>query len=964
MSSNKGTVVITDVGSTTTKALLLDLNNPVPTIVGMYNSPTTVEEPENDVRIGVLAALRGLEQNTGIKLVAQTRDKADLKLVEGVRYFSTSSAGGGLQILVIGLTLFDSASSAKRAAYGAGGIIMDTFAIDDKRKAIQQMLAMRNLHPDMILLCGGVDGGALTGVLRMAELLRVAKPLPKFNTSSKIPTIYAGNEDAAAMIGTMISSEFDLHILPNLRPTLETENLGPTQELIQKLFMENVMEHAPGYAMLKNTVSAPILPTPTGVLNSLKHISSHEARNIFAFDIGGATTDVFSYINSHYQRTVSANLGMSYSALNVAKECGWENIMRWLPETISEQQTRDYIANKCLDPVSIPTGSDEVLIEHALAREALRMALDQHREMHYNTQKIGFLDKLKDTDHDPFEAKFEYIHLQEKYYFQESDIDVIIGAGGIFAHTREPGQNILTLIDAIRPKGITEICVDWDFTTPHLGVLSETEPVEATHLLQHCVERLAIHVAPVCVARTRKCLMRVEVETPSGTRSLEIQAGEFHYFPREAKKVRITCQGKVYLKNKQTEASFETALPLILDSRMDCFKTTPTHAILLNGDQGSLSSEGYHQQILPVPIVKSGEWDHTIDLPYQGDILIQEGQKVQANDVVAVNRHDPPRLFLVDVFKNHRGLTPSQINAALLVKPGDQIDFDQVLAEIPLDYELPQYMRHSRKVSSPVRGKVAFIEPSTGIVVASEIQDYSSKPERLNIAANLGVPPNKISRYLKVNIGDYVYRDDTIASRVDKLTTMFVHSPSTGTVTAIDTKTGLLTIEYLNKAVEYQADIAGVISSIRERNGLTIRYGARRMEGRIGFGKSCHGPLRIISGPEELGAIGQEGCVAVLAFSPDENILKNLAARGIRGLVCYSMHASTLSAYLGFDPGVINTGNETLPFTLLILGGFAALPMPENTMRELQSLVSHNVWISPHTRIRAGVVRPFLAISN
>ena len=48
-------------------------------------------------------------------------------------------------------------------------------------------------------------------------------------------------------------------------------------------------------------------------------------------DIGGATTDVFSVFDGAFNRTVSANLGMSYSISNVLTEAGLEQIARWLP---------------------------------------------------------------------------------------------------------------------------------------------------------------------------------------------------------------------------------------------------------------------------------------------------------------------------------------------------------------------------------------------------------------------------------------------------------------------------------------------------------------------------------------------------------------------------------------------------------------------------------------------------------
>jgi len=153
-------------------------------------------------------------------------------------YLATSSAGGGLQILVFGLTLFDSASSAKRAAYGSGGVILDTFAINDNRTPVEKMQLIRLLRPDIILFSGGTDGGNISSIVRMGELLSLANPKPKFGDKTEIPLVYAGNRDAQSFIRSLFSGKFQLYIVPNIRPTLQDENLPPAQDKIHQLFMD------------------------------------------------------------------------------------------------------------------------------------------------------------------------------------------------------------------------------------------------------------------------------------------------------------------------------------------------------------------------------------------------------------------------------------------------------------------------------------------------------------------------------------------------------------------------------------------------------------------------------------------------------------------------------------------------------------------------------------------------------
>jgi hypothetical protein len=101
-----------------------------------------------------------------------------------------------------------------------------------------------------------------------------------------------------------------------------------------------------------------------------------------------------------------------------------------------------------------------------------------------------------------------------------------------------------------------------------------------------------------------------------------------------------------------------------------------------------------------------------------------------------------------------------------------------------------------------------------------------------------------------------------------------------------------------------------------------------------------------------------KGRIQALTFPPDRHMLKTLADKGARGVVCHMMYATELTAWLDFEPGVINTGNEDLPLAVLILRGFGSQPLPPDL---LQVLSPHKfAWLNPHTRIRAGVVRPFL----
>src|SRR5512138_926401 len=139
--------VVADVGSTTTKAVYFKAAPEWRFF--RAEAATTVEKPYEDVTVGVLRALEQLELRAGAKLLENGRP--------AIPFFATSSAGGGLAMVVTGLVQKLTATSADRAALGAGAIVLDVLALDDGRTPYRKIEDLKSLRPDMVLLAGGFD---------------------------------------------------------------------------------------------------------------------------------------------------------------------------------------------------------------------------------------------------------------------------------------------------------------------------------------------------------------------------------------------------------------------------------------------------------------------------------------------------------------------------------------------------------------------------------------------------------------------------------------------------------------------------------------------------------------------------------------------------------------------------------------------------------------------------------------
>jgi len=502
-------ILATDCGSTTTKAILIEKRGEEYRLVVRGEAPTTVEAPFEDVTKGVLNAVREVEELSNIKVLDGEQVIKEVKDGEGVDFYvSTSSAGGGLQMMVAGVVLTMTAESAARAALGAGAIVMDVIASNDGRLPHQKIERIRNLRPDMILLSGGVDGGTISHVVELAELIKAADPRPRFGVGYELPVIYAGNKDAREIILKTLKENTALVVVENLRPVLERENLNPARHKIHDQFMEHVMAHAPGYKKLMEMTDVPIMPTPGAVGLLVETVAKKEKIAAIGVDIGGATTDVFSVFQEIFNRTVSANLGMSYSVSNVLAETGIENIMRWLPMEIDERDIRNRIRNKMIRPTTIPHTLEDLKIEQAIAREALRLAFEQHKSMAVGLKGVQQARTISDAFAQTMTGE-TLIDLMA--------LSLIIGSGGSMSHAPRRNQSALMMIDAFLPEGITRLAVDSIFMMPHLGVLSTVHEQSATEVFnKDCLIPLGTCIAPVGQGKEGTNALKFHLEYKDG----------------------------------------------------------------------------------------------------------------------------------------------------------------------------------------------------------------------------------------------------------------------------------------------------------------------------------------------------------------------------------------------------------------------------------------------------------------
>ncbi|MER3496843.1 MAG: methylaspartate mutase, partial [Armatimonadota bacterium] len=313
----------------------------------------------------------------------------------------------------------------------------------------------------------------------------------------------------------------------------------------------------------------------------LDEYAKQEGINVLGVDIGGATTDVFSVFQSPtgervYNRTVSANLGMSYSICNVLKEAGAEGIARWLPFEMNPAEVRNRLRNKMIRPTTIPQTYEDLLIEHAVSREALRLAFDHHKKLARNLmgsqqqRDVGQIFSQEQTGQ-------TLVNMMK--------LDMLIGSGGVLSHAPQRAQAALMMMDAYQPEGVTMLTVDSIFMMPHLGVISEYQYDAAREVFERdCIVRIGTLIAPVGVGKDGDPCVTIRgaginVSVPfgevrvipftndMGDELVLTPAKGFDLGADRGKEVRITKFDKSRGKRNQTTNLIEGTVGLIVDTR-------------------------------------------------------------------------------------------------------------------------------------------------------------------------------------------------------------------------------------------------------------------------------------------------------------------------------------------------------------------------------------------------------------
>jgi hypothetical protein len=517
MDSTVQSVLAVECGSVTTTAVLIEQVEKQYRLVATGQTGSTYGPPWQDISLGVIEAIRQVEAATNRILLAPggwpITPQGNRQ--QGIDAFVVvSSAGPPLRLTLAGLMEKISLTSARRAAAATYASTNEVISLDSRPGAASRAGSSPNRHsaerriqallqasPEAIFLVGGTDDGANQSVLEVANALAMAlQVLPE---PDKPPVLYAGNSTIRPQVAEILGPVTSLTTVDNVRPALDVENVAPAQLELEKLYIQRKLFQLPGLQKLANWSKYPITPASRSFEKTITYISRQHQSNVIGVHIGSGATVLSAHTqDGQATTTVGSDAGVGHSLTSLLKTVSLEKFQRWLPFPVTLEELDNRLLNKSLQPASVPTTYEELLIEQAIAREGMRLVVAQARNS---------------WPSEPFTGR------------RDVQWNLLIGAGRTLTRTPQPGHAALMLLDGVEPWGVTSLALDVGGLTNLLGAVAAVQPVAAVELAAlDTFLNLGTVIAPVGYGSPGQSALKLKVnyldaETGNATEPVELE---------------------------------------------------------------------------------------------------------------------------------------------------------------------------------------------------------------------------------------------------------------------------------------------------------------------------------------------------------------------------------------------------------------------------------------------------------
>ncbi len=242
--------------------------------------------------------------------------------------------------------------------------------------------------------------------------------------------------------------------------------------------------------------------------------------------------------------------------------------------------------------------------------------------------------------------------------------------------------------------------------------------------------------------------------------------------------------------------------------------------------------------------------------------------------------------------------------------------------------------------------------------------------EPVRLAERMQLDPDELRGKVRVEVGQNVKKGDLLAESAG-LFGLFrseVKSPLDGLVEFFTEANGHLGIRRPPISIEVNAYLSGRVVALEEGQGVTIEARGAFIQGIFGVGGERHGEIKMVcQSPDEVvdSVDGNlEGKILIAGAQVTQRVLRQAASFGAVGVVAGGIMDNDLGEFVGEEIGVAITGDEDVPFTLIVTEGFGSIHMAGRTFDLLRQLEGRFAAINGATQIRAGALRPEIIVPS
>jgi len=465
---------------------------------------------------------------------------------------TTISAGPAIKTIVVGLLADISLKSIESLAQTTYTHIVDSIGLNDSRRSDEQVDVIVRHSPDLIMIAGGMDGGATSSIQKVLETIGIAAYL--LPEGKRPAVLYAGNHALVKEIkDTLGELASFLQISPNVRPALQVEDLAPAQRDLSGLVIKVREQQMPQLSDLRELSGGMILPSAYSQGRMIRFLSSYFAsgKGVLSVDVGASAISIGASFEGDLHLNVFPQFGLGEPLVRLLRHTTLAEITRWIPLNISAETVREYLYQKSLYPSVVPATPEELAIEQAILRHNLQLAA---RSM---SNRLPSMHRRRDGLLPSFEP--------------------ILASGAAITGATTPGQKLLMLLDGLQPTGIGTLALDQNNLLSMLGAASEVNSILPIQVIDSgALAFLSKVISPVSKASPGTPILQATLTRDDGSQvTSEIKMGSLEILPLEngqggsldLKPLRRTDVGFGPGRSIKNLGVFGSSLGIVIDAR-------------------------------------------------------------------------------------------------------------------------------------------------------------------------------------------------------------------------------------------------------------------------------------------------------------------------------------------------------------------------------------------------------------